>query len=151
MHKKLIVKDVKKNIGFAIRGIVTRQFALIKESYYANEAVEVSNELGFGFDKENGIVAVFFNTKFECNNAPFVILEIGCEFNIESNSIQDLLNESKSSIHLPIAFAKHIAMLTIGTARGIMHEKLTQTDFKQFVLPSVNLNDLVMEDVVIEL
>lgn len=143
------MKEVKKNIGFVIRGISTRQFALIKESYSAGEAVEVLNGLGFGFDKENGVVSVFFNTKFESNNMPFIVLEISCEFKIDLASIQELINESKTSVQLPIGFAKHIAMLTIGTARGILHEKLAQTDFNQFVLPSVNLNDLVDGDIVI--
>jgi hypothetical protein len=37
-------------------------------------------------------------------------------------------------------------MLTIGTSRGILHAKTEGTEFNKFILPTINVNQLVEKD-----
>ena len=39
-------------------------------------------------------------------------------------------------------------MLTIGTTRGVLHSKTENTPFNSFLLPTLNVNELVKKDVV---
>jgi hypothetical protein len=41
-------------------------------------------------------------------------------------------------------------MLTIGTTRGVLHAKTEHTLFNQYLLPTINVNDIVKEAVEIE-
>lgn len=42
-------------------------------------------------------------------------------------------------------------MLTIGTARGVLHSKTENTTFNQFLLPTLNVNELVQKDVIFKI
>lgn len=42
-------------------------------------------------------------------------------------------------------------MLTIGTARGVLHSKTESTPFNSFLLPTLNVNELVKKDVVFKI
>lgn len=42
-------------------------------------------------------------------------------------------------------------MLTIGTTKGVLHSKTENTTFNHFVLPTLNGNELVKNDVVFDI
>lgn len=42
-------------------------------------------------------------------------------------------------------------MLTIGTTRGVLHSKTENTPFNSFLLPTLNVMELVKKDVVFKL
>lgn len=37
-------------------------------------------------------------------------------------------------------------MITVGTARGVMHSKTDGTEFNKFLLPTLSIDDLVSKD-----
>ncbi|MCR6641684.1 MAG: hypothetical protein NVV82_22510 [Sporocytophaga sp.] len=143
------MNKIENNISFSLSRISTSQFAVIKESYKEGKDFDVVQMLNLGANKALNKVAVLFNIKFESDGAPFIILEITCEFSIESNSFKAMTDEETNKVHIPVGLARHLSVLTVGTARGVLHAKLESTEFKDFFLPTVNVNDLVKEEIVV--
>jgi hypothetical protein len=56
--------------------------------------------------------------------------------------------ETKSLL-LPKNFAQHISVITVGTARGVLHAKTEGDILNALILPSINVLDLVPDDVTI--
>ena len=38
-------------------------------------------------------------------------------------------------------------MITVGTLRGVLHAKTENTEFNEFFLPTINVTDLIKEDI----
>jgi hypothetical protein len=43
-----------------------------------------------------------------------------------------------------------MGMITVGTCRGILHAKTENTKFNQFLIPTINVAELIKEDSVFE-
>ena len=93
-------------------------------------------------------IAVFSLFVFESDQKPFIIIESGCHFKIADSSWSEMYQSDTNSLKVPRGFLSHLAMLTIGTTRGVLHAKTEGTCFNKFVLPTVNVSDLIKEDVI---
>jgi hypothetical protein len=71
----------------------------------------------------------------------FLILKTRCEFEIEGEAWNSFISEN--TITVPEGFASHLAVITVGTARGVLHEKTNDTSFNHFVIPTINLTALI--------
>lgn len=141
----------KDHISFGLRKISTEQFAIIESAFEkSTENIELTNGLRFGFDIENRIISVLVSANFNQDKGPFLLLEIGCHFEIDKEQWGELNNIEAFEIKLPMELARHLVMLSIGTLRGVLHAKTENTPFNMFFLPTINVNDLVKEDVTIK-
>lgn len=141
----------KNNIGFSLKRLSTEQFAIIDSLYKEDENIEMKTSVRFGIDSTKKMIVVFFNVSFFQNNAPFLILETGSHFHIVNESwisFEDLLN---NELNIPRGFISHLVMLSIGSTRGVLHSKTENTNFNKFLLPTINVNDLIKTDVKIKL
>ncbi|WP_157558694.1 hypothetical protein [Microscilla marina] len=100
-------------------------------------------------DDENKIVSALFNVKFLQKDIPFLILAIECFFNITESTWETFIDNN--IIVIPQGFAAHLAMLTVGTARGVLYAKTEKTEFRKFLLPTINVDELIGQDIVFEL
>jgi len=137
-----------ETIGFAFKSISTKQFALLKENCKDASGADVKAELGFGLDKENRMMQVQLKVVFENEKLPFIILEVACFFEIAPESFSAFKVQDDGKLIVPCGLAKHLSVLTVGTARGVLHTKTENTEFNKFVLPTINVNDMVKEDMV---
>lgn len=137
----------KTNIGFSLRKVTTEQFAIIETSFEENKQIQLKADLRFGINNENKAISTYFSINLLQEKAPFLILEIGCHFNISEDAWLEFLNDDKSEIIFPRGFISHLVMLTIGTARGVLHSKTENTPFNRFLLPTLNVNEMVLNDV----
>lgn len=140
--------EEKNKIGFALKKIATEQFAIIESSYKEGDLVELKAGLKFGINFDNKIISVIFSTSLIQKKSPFLVIEVGCHFNITSEAWDSFYNESKTELVVPRGFISHLVMLTIGTTRGVLHSKTENTPFNNFLLPTLNVNELVKKDVV---
>jgi hypothetical protein len=140
--------EVKANVGFSLKGIVTEQFAIIEESFKEEADINLRTDIGFGIDQEKKVARVQLKINYLCSEQPFMVLEVTTYFNISPESFDTFLNEDKTILTIPAGFARHLGVITVGTARGILHDKTENTEFNKFFLPTINLVDLVKEDVV---
>lgn len=138
-------------ISFSIRSIVTDEFATIKSCYKDQEEVAIETGYGFGIEPEEHSLIVNFSVIFKCLDSPFIILKISCGFDIEQKAFDEFKPNDEKKYIIPKGFFTHLTVLTIGTARGILHAKLEKSGFEQFILPTLNIADLIKEDVVFEI
>lgn len=141
----------QEQISFGLRKITTQQFAVIESAFDDKDNnIELGTGLRFGYNLDKKNIIVLFSINFSQNKNPFLILEIGCYFEIVNDHWDNLYDSNLNVIKLPIALARHLVMLSVGTIRGVLHAKTENTVFNKFFLPTVNVNELVIEDVIIK-
>lgn len=143
------MNDNKAILGFSISRINTEQFAIIKEAYTEGNEINLITNLRFGIHQEDRIIAVQVQCQFEQDKGPFLFIQTGSFFEIERNSWDEYI--SKESITFSKPFISHLSLLAIGITRGILHSKTEHTVFNIHLLPIMNLNDLIKEDVIFNL
>jgi len=134
-------------VGFSILKVVTEQFAIIESSFNEKEEINLNTNLKFAIDNDQRVLVVFSSFKFEHNGIPFLIVETSCQFMIEAESWASFV-KSEGTVIVPKGFMTHLSMITVGTARGVLHTKTEGTKFNDFVLPTINVMDIIKEDVV---
>lgn len=145
------MKKSKDQIGFSLQKITTEQFAILDDSYKEGDEIQLSTNLKFGINEEKHLVVVILSIQFSQNNNPFLKLDAACHFNINDSAWEQFLDSKKGEITFPKGFIGHLAMLTIGTTRGILHAKTENTPFNKFLLPTINVNDIIKSDLVMKL
>jgi len=138
-------------IQFSIKSITTEEFATIKTCYKEQENVAIETGYGFGIIPSEHTLVVNFSLMFKCQDNPFIILKISCGFDIEHQAFLNLESKEKNKLTIPKGFLTHLIVLTIGTARGILHAKLEKSGFEQFILPTLNIADMIKDDMEFEL
>lgn len=139
-------KDNK--IGFSLLKISTEQFAIIEDAHDEKGNLVVGTSLRYGTDENNKIIAVFSLFSFESNKKPFLIIEASCQFKITDEAWSNMLVQDSNILKVPQGFLSHLAVLTIGTTRGILHAKTEGTCFNKYVLPTINVTDIIKEDAI---
>jgi hypothetical protein len=141
--------EAKKNISFRLLNIVTEQFATF-ELENIPDTNELNSELQFSINPENRIVACKMKFQFLHENQTIVVLTVVCNFDIEVNSWNNNIVSNKK-ITLPKHLLEHLCVITVGTARGILHSKTENTFFNKFMIPTLDVSNLVEKDVVFEI
>jgi len=140
----------KDQISFGLRKITTEQFAVIESAFdEKNDNIELVTNLRFGFNIEKRMIVPLLSINFSQNKNPFLLLEIGCHFEIIKEHWDNLYLKDNHEIKIPKNIALHLVMLSIGTLRGVLHAKTENTFFNRFLVPTINVNDLVKEDIII--
>lgn len=139
------------SLQFSIKSISTDEFATIKNCYSEQEQVGIETGYGYAVNPEEHALFVNFSLMFKCKENPFIILKVSCGFEIEQSDFQKLEDRENKKITVPKGFLTHLTVLTIGTARGILHAKLEKSGFEQFILPTLNIADMIKEDMEFEL
>lgn len=141
-------KHIKDNFSFMMKQIVTNQFAVIDEAYKEETPCTLSIELKFGVSRDNRSVACNIIFKIKSEQSVFLIIEVTCHFEVENES-WDKFKESDGRVILSKDFLSFLAMHTVGTTRGILHSKTEGTKYNQFILPPVNVTELIKEDLIV--
>lgn len=141
--------EAKKNISFRLLNIVTEQFATF-ELENIPDTNELNSELQFSINPENRIVACKMKFQFLHENQTIVVLTVVCNFDIEVNSWNNNIVSNKK-ITLPKHLLEHLCVITVGTARGILHSKTENTFFNKFMIPTLDVSNLVEKDVVFKI
>ena len=137
-------------LSFKLVDISTNEFAILEESYTEGENVQMGTFVNFGQDREHQVLGSNLKFQFEQNEKPFLVISATCSFQLEEEAWKSLLDEDGQKIVIPEGFASHMAVMTVGTIRGILYEKTKDTPFKDYIIPPINLTKLIQEDVVIE-
>lgn len=141
----------KSSVPFKLFQITTEEFATIEDNLEAKGKINLKNGLSFAVDYESFAIKCTLKVTFELNEKIFLIIQASCEFEIEPNAWEAMLNSKKQLLTVDKGFATHLALLTTGTVRGILHAKTENTVFNQFVLPTLNVNEMVLENIKIDL
>jgi hypothetical protein len=137
-----------EDIGFILTGIKTEQYAVIEENFTEKAKTSLATGVRFQLAKDDKRIIAYLLFSFEQKKKPFIKIELSCHFGIKPESWNSF--ERETEFIIPESFARHLVMLTIGTARGVLHEKTTGTVFNNFMIPTIDVNELIKEDVVIK-
>lgn len=138
-------------LSFRLVNIKTDEFAIIEDSFKEEGKVSLETSFNFRVDKEKHILGTTVKFQFEQNDKPFLIISVTCGFEMEEEAWDSLSDKDKNNLIIPEGFASHMAVITVGTARGVLHEKTNETDFNHFIIPPINLTKIINEDIEIEL
>jgi hypothetical protein len=138
-------------LSFRLVNIKTDEFAIVEDSFEEEGKVSLETSFNFRVDKERHILGTTVKFQFEQNDKPFLIISVTCGFEMEGEAWESLIDADKNKIIIPEGFASHMSVLTVGTARGVLHEKTNETDFNHFIIPPINLTKIINEDIEIDL
>ncbi|MCD4769416.1 MAG: hypothetical protein K8R35_04540 [Bacteroidales bacterium] len=142
--------DKLTNIGFALVKVTTEQFAIIEDNFDNEAEIKLQTNFRFAADSKQKLVAVFNAFTFETNGKQFLLIEAGCHFAIAPESWDIMLDPQTNKLTVPKGFLQHMAMLTVGTNRGILHSKTENTCFNQYYIPTINVAELIKKDTIFE-
>lgn len=138
-------------IEFSLKKITTEQFAIIESAFKEGEDVQFSVNAKYGINEEDKMVAVFVSPAFYQNEKAFLVLEMACHFKIVDDTWESFKNKDKTKLTIPVGFIRHLIMLTIGTARGVLHSRTESTPFNDFLMPTINVTEIVKSGVAFNL
>jgi len=138
------MKKENAQVGFALKGIKTEQFAIFEANYAPKKETGLGTELQFKLDQINKQIAVFIGFEFIQGKKVFLKIQVSCHFKIEESSWSSFIQEDKWII--PKGFLAHLAMITTGTSRGVLFAKTEGTPFSKFIVPTLNVAEMIQED-----
>lgn len=122
------------------------QFALLSEKIENPSALNLQMGLASGYSIENKTLAVRIKFEGVEDRQKDFILELTCIFQFESDTDFKKGNDIVISKEL----VAHLAMHTVGTARGVLICKMEGTQFASYILPTIDVTKLVTSDFVIK-
>lgn len=144
------MEENNKNIGFEFLGIKTEQFAVFEENFNSKKDINLNTGLQFKLDHSNKQIGVFLELSFQQQKKPFIKIQVSCHFHIVEDSWSAFIHENEAKIIIPKGFLEHIAVITVGTTRGILHAKTEGTQFSNYFVPLINLTEMIKDDAVFE-
>jgi hypothetical protein len=138
------MKKDKTQVGFALQGIKTEQFAIIEEDFTSKKEIGLGTELQFKLDQKNKQIGVFLGFEFMQGKKVFLKVKVSCHFKIEIDSWEEFIQQDK--VVVPKGFLAHLAMITTGTTRGVLFAKTEATQFSKFIVPTLNVSEMIKED-----
>lgn len=138
-------------IKFSLVHIEDNQFSTFDEALENDKPIEQQVGFGFGVDMEKHVIAVSLEFILKKENNPLLKQQITCYFEIETNDFKTQLEQGNKVIVLPCDFGKHLAMITVGTARGVLFANTRNTPFGQFLIGLLNIDNMFNEDIHINL
>ncbi len=134
-----------EGIQFSLKKINTEQFAIIEDAYNSQiEDMNLEIHISFGISSESSSIVSIIKFQFKQNEKSFLIIEVSCEFSVEKSNWNEFLKEGK--LIIPQGFLVHLSTITVGTTRGVLHSKTTNTKFNNFILPTIDITKIVTED-----
>ena len=144
------MSEKKLPIQFTLVYIEDNQFSTFDEMLHVDKPIEQQVGFGFGVDIEKKIIAVSVEFIFQKQEKPLLKQSVTCYFEISSEDFDNKLRNKKEVV-LPCGFGKHLAMLTTGTARGVLFANTKNTPFNKYLIGLINVDKMFDEDIHIEI
>ena len=142
----MTMKSKTGEIGFALRKIATEQFAAIEDGYNEQGEIGFNVSLRFSAEKKQRFVTIFALFTFTSDDKPFLVAEASCHFQIKDSAWKQMIRPETNELVVPKVFLSHLSMLTIGTCRGILHSKTEGTCFNKYIIPTINVTEIIKKD-----
>jgi hypothetical protein len=137
-----------ENIAFFMNQISVNQFAILGKEV-PNEDITMDLSIQFKTDKENRCIAMVLLVKYLKDADLLLMLELLCGFKVKPEDWDACINGD--NLVFPQKFLRHIAVHTVGTARGVLYCKTENTPFNVFILPPINVDKMINQDLIVPL
>lgn len=98
----------------------------------------------FKLDNQNKSIATFLGFEFMQGKKVFLKIQVSCHFKIEESAWNSFIKQDQ--LVVPKGFLAHLAMITTGTARGVLFAKTEGTPFSKYIIPTINVAEMIKED-----
>lgn len=133
-----------KSVPFQLVDINTEQFASFEDQFNPSEQdLNIDFNVELKIDPEQHIIGVFTKYEFSQTSNLILVLECSCSFQIEEAFWEEQIEGDH--IHFPHGILTHFLILSIGTARGIIHAKKPKV-MQSLLLPTLNVSNVITED-----
>lgn len=149
--KKEIAPKTELLIGITLQGIKTEQFAILDNVFKPKKEIGVVTSMKFKIDDEKKQIGVYAQFEFQQIKKTFIIIEVSCHFLIEEKAWKSFIYKKEKKITIPKTLMAHLGMITVGTSRGVLHAKLVGATIPQFLVPIVNVTEMIPEDMQFEM
>lgn len=143
------MSEKKLPIKFQLIHIEDNQFSTFEEMLDVEKPIKQEIGFGYGVDVENRSVAVSMEFVLHKGEKPLLKQKITCFFEISPDDFDNQLRNEKEVV-LPCWLGKHLAMLTVGTARGVLFANTKNTKFNKYLIGLINVNEMFNQDISIE-
>lgn len=143
-----MTKNKENSIHFQITKVETLQFAILQEEVNKS-ALIIQGGFSFGVDGEAKMIRSVFEYTMSSEEKQVLKIEAAVTFALEPRCFNEIINKDKNWI-IPKDFAMHMAMTTVSVTRGILHEKTRNSPLNNFPLPTINVQDAVKDNVIID-
>jgi len=138
------VKRENTDVRFVINGIKTEQFAIFEVIFYSKKETCLQTELQFKLDQSKKQMAVFLEFEFMQGKKVFLKVQVSCHFKIDEGYWNLFIEENK--LIVPKDFLTHLVMISTDTSRGVLFAKTEATPFSKYIIPSINVAEMIKED-----
>lgn len=136
------------DLSFKLIKINTEQFAIIEDNYNADDTnINIGLEAKLGVDMDNATLKISLKFKVNQSNYPFIIIEVSCEFEISELS----MIQKENKLIIPKEKVINLMEFVTNTARGVLHAKTENSNFNQYVIPKIDIEEFVSEEAIFEL
>lgn len=136
------------SIEFRIQHIETLQYAILVENL-DEQKLAYAISFSYGLDTSTKIIRTMFKFELLQNKELALILEIGVDCAIEPKCFDKNIQKENGYL-IPSDFAIHMAMIAVGTARGVLHEKTKDSSLNKFPIPTINVSNAIQSDILFE-
>lgn len=129
-------------------GINVEQFAILTDAMPPVGEINVSATMSMKYSTSARRIALTISFSYERNHTEkMIVISVCCEFAIEEKGWESMKKDRE--IIIPKEFLHHLAVHTVGTTRGILHCKTSGTPFNSLILPPINVEEMIKEDITI--
>lgn len=135
-------------IQFRMKQIKVEQFAILAYIPLDNMeemGLDTTMSVSRGTDIHTISVAIHFSFRYK--DTQFMIIEVKCIFEIAEHSWNELNLNQTEQTELPDDFLGHLALHTVGTARGILFCKTEGTKYASIIIPPINVLEMIKNKV----
>ncbi len=138
---------VDQTLGFILANLQTEQFAIFEEnnSGSKSDTYSINSEMEIGISESEKGVQILLGLTIIQQKKTQIKIEVASDFIIEDAAWNSFCSEE--IIILPLDFMQHLTQISIGAIRGILHARTRNTAFNDFLLPLMNVSNLVVEDI----
>lgn len=138
-------------VPFRLIKVNTEEFATFPDVEQIEGEIDLQTGISYSIDDKGHAVKCVARFQYECADKVFILLQASCEFEIELKTWNKWHSKKEELVTIPQNFSSHLAVITIGTARGIFHAKTEHTVFNKYLIPTINVTNFVKEDIVINI
>lgn len=137
-----------KQISFTLGNIRTEQFAMFEDVLSShNGAGEIKNNgsVSIGGDPASRVITISVQSDFKIAEMIAMTIKVCTAFIIESSSWKML--KDNNTVTLPKDFVVHLESIALSITRGVLAAKTEGTCFSSYMIPLVNMSNLVKDDI----
>lgn len=139
-----------KPLEYSIEEIKTNQFAIFdNDSEKKGKTLSISTSFAYGVDAEEKKFANIIDITYNIEKSPIIKIQTQIIFKFTDRSFDSFIHDNKFLMQQDKV--RHFTELLIGATRGILATELKDTVYKKYILPEINLEEVITTPLEIEM